>query len=251
MADYDIITVGGGIGGSALAKGMAERGHKVLVVERETKFKDRVRGEWIAPWGVAEAKNLGIYDALMQAGANLTPFLAGRAGPAVMPVRDLVQQSALGMPCLTMYHPELQETVLAEAETAGADVRRGAKVRGVMPGPEPRMEVESEAGTETLSARLVVGADGRNSVIRKHGGFETAGEEAAQTLAGVLIENTCAPADVNQAIFNPFLCQIAFVFPQGNGRARAYAGWRKTAGIRLQGDGDFRKLIEIDRKSVV
>lgn len=51
---YDIITVGGGLGGSALAKAMAEHGARVLVVERETQFKDRIRGENFAPWGVAE-----------------------------------------------------------------------------------------------------------------------------------------------------------------------------------------------------
>ena len=49
--DYDIITVGGGLGGSALAKVLAERGARVLVVERESQFKDRVSGEWMAPWG--------------------------------------------------------------------------------------------------------------------------------------------------------------------------------------------------------
>jgi flavin-dependent dehydrogenase len=58
--DYDVITVGGGLGGAALAKVLAENGVHVLVVERETTFKDRVRGEWIAPWGVAEAQKLGL-----------------------------------------------------------------------------------------------------------------------------------------------------------------------------------------------
>ena len=54
--DYDIITVGGGLGGAALAKTMAEHSAKVLVVEREKQFKDRVRGEYMSPWGVAEAQ---------------------------------------------------------------------------------------------------------------------------------------------------------------------------------------------------
>ena len=47
---YDIITVGGGLGGASLAKAMSEHGAKVLVVERETQFKDRVRGELMAPY---------------------------------------------------------------------------------------------------------------------------------------------------------------------------------------------------------
>lgn len=49
--DFDLITVGGGLGGSALAEKMAESGARVLVVERERQFSDRIRGEWMAPWG--------------------------------------------------------------------------------------------------------------------------------------------------------------------------------------------------------
>ena len=48
---YDVITVGGGVGGAAFAIVMAEHGARVLVLERERQFKDRVRGEYMAPWG--------------------------------------------------------------------------------------------------------------------------------------------------------------------------------------------------------
>lgn len=41
---YDLIIVGGGLGGSALAKCMAEHGARVLVLERDQQFQDRVRG---------------------------------------------------------------------------------------------------------------------------------------------------------------------------------------------------------------
>lgn len=67
---YDIITVGGGLGGAALAKAMAENGARVLVLESKTKFRDRVRGEAIVSWGVGEVKNLGIYDVMKAAGTR-------------------------------------------------------------------------------------------------------------------------------------------------------------------------------------
>lgn len=245
MADYDIVTVGGGVGGAAIAKAMAERGFRLFVVERETQFKDRVRGEWMAPWGVAEAKELGVYEALMAAGGHHTPKMQIRAGSAVMPVRDMLTESALQTACLTMYHPDLQEAVLAAAKKAGAEVRRGVRVRNVTPGREPTVEIETDGGTETVSARLVVGADGRNSLVRKWAGFEAVETKAKQMLAGVFMENINCEGDTSNIIFNPFLGQIAFVFPQKGKRARAYFGCRTAAGVRLQGDGDFQKLIEL------
>ena len=56
---YDLAIVGGGIGGSALATVMQRAGRSCLVLERTTEFPDRTKGEWIAPWGVAEAQRLG------------------------------------------------------------------------------------------------------------------------------------------------------------------------------------------------
>ena len=71
MADFhEIVIVGGGIGGSALAAAMAEAGRDVLLLEQTEVFEDRVRGEWIAPWGVTETKRLGLYDTLMAAGGH-------------------------------------------------------------------------------------------------------------------------------------------------------------------------------------
>jgi len=40
----------------------------VLVLERETRFGERLRGECLVPWGVAEARSLGIDRALVQRG---------------------------------------------------------------------------------------------------------------------------------------------------------------------------------------
>src|SRR5215469_2965007 len=70
MDSYDLVIVGGGIGGSALATVMAGAGKRVLVLERSEVFEDRVRGEWISPWGVAEVQRLGLYDTLRAAGGH-------------------------------------------------------------------------------------------------------------------------------------------------------------------------------------
>ncbi|MFO7167476.1 MAG: FAD-dependent monooxygenase, partial [Chloroflexota bacterium] len=67
---YDLITVGGGLAGAALATALASAGARVLVLERERAFRDRVRGEVLFPWGVAEVRALGLYGTLRAAGAH-------------------------------------------------------------------------------------------------------------------------------------------------------------------------------------
>jgi menaquinone-9 beta-reductase len=54
----DVVVVGGGIAGSALAYALASEGLGVTVLEASEQYEDRVRGEAMQPWGVQEARNL-------------------------------------------------------------------------------------------------------------------------------------------------------------------------------------------------
>jgi menaquinone-9 beta-reductase len=137
MPDYDIIAVGGGLGGSTLAKAMAEHGHRVLVLEREREFKDRVRGEWIAPWGVAEAKELGIFDLLLHECAVTVEGWDTYLGESFLGHRDFTSTTPQALPSVTFSHPEMQESLLRAASDAGAEVRRGATMRMIEPGALP------------------------------------------------------------------------------------------------------------------
>src|SRR5262245_50286833 len=108
---YDLITVGGGLGGSTLAAALAERGARVLVLEREQQFRDRVRGEWLAPWGSAEARALGIYDLLLNTCAHPLPRWDVSFGPMELPPRDFIATTPHGLPALGMLHAQMQEVL--------------------------------------------------------------------------------------------------------------------------------------------
>ena len=56
---YDLVVAGAGIAGASLAVSMARAGYGVLLVEATTEFRDRVRGEFIFPWGVVEDEGVG------------------------------------------------------------------------------------------------------------------------------------------------------------------------------------------------
>src|SRR6266849_8117723 len=154
---YDLITVGGGLGGTALARAMAEHGARVLVVERERQFRDRVRGELLVSWGVAEAEALGLGDLLRHGCGHELRWNDLYLGGMQIMRRDYVATTPQAVPLLAFYHPAMQETLLVAAARAGADVRRGATVRLVAPGASPTVVVEAEGCSEELRARLVVG----------------------------------------------------------------------------------------------
>src|SRR5579862_7913499 len=58
----DVVVVGGGIAGASIATVLARGGVQVLIVERQCRYRDRVRGEYLATWGVLEARALGLED---------------------------------------------------------------------------------------------------------------------------------------------------------------------------------------------
>jgi len=238
--DYDVITVGGGLGGAALAKVLAEKGLCVLVVERETQFKDRIRGEWIAPWGVAESQRLGLYEILLERCARESPFLATMG---MGPPRDLRVTSLQHLPALTLYHPAMQEVMLDAARGAGAEIWRGATISEVRPGAPPAVVVEREGIARELTARIVAAADGRSSAARGWGKFPISRGKTKLLGAGVLFDNMNVDADISVALFNPFVGRVAYLFPQGAGRVRAYLMW-ETGLDRLHGERDVTRFVE-------
>lgn len=241
---YDIITVGGGLGGAALAKVMAEHGARVLVLEREKHFKDRVRGEGMFPWGVAETQALGLYELLRTTCAHEAPRFGFYPGPEFGEPRDLPTTTPQQLPVFTFYHPAMQEVLLQAAAAAGAEVRRGASVRDVKPGGMPTVAVEQEGRVEDIPARLIVGADGRGSIARKWAGFPVHQDPGRLTLSGVLFEEMITPQEDTVSFFiSPTIGQGVPFVPQGNGRARAYLVQTKATSTRLQGAADIPRFI--------
>src|SRR5436305_1885335 len=95
--DYDLIIIGGGLGGAALGRALVERGARVMIIEREQQFKDRVRGELMHPWGGGEARALGIYELLRNAGALEVRWWTRRFGLTVVECRDLIATTPAGI----------------------------------------------------------------------------------------------------------------------------------------------------------
>jgi 2-polyprenyl-6-methoxyphenol hydroxylase-like FAD-dependent oxidoreductase len=224
----------------------------VLVLEKEERFRDRVRGEIIPPWGVAELKELGVSSLLRETCAREILWFDIYLGPMRVAHRDLVGSTLPHLPGFNYSHPEMQEILLQAVVGAGAEVRRGARACDVKPGRVPAVIIKEDGRVEELRARLVVCADGRGSMGPKWAGFRVDRDLNGTIIAGVLLEEMPAPdVETNYLTLNPVLGQAAIFGPQGQNRVRAYATYPKERSYRLQGERDLPRFIEESVKAQV
>ncbi len=184
--DYDLIIVGGGLAGSSLAIALAPLGARILIVEHQGEFRDRIRGEVLMPWGSLEAQRLGIYALLLQSCAIEIPYYSRFRPGAPALVRDLFATTPANTCCMTFPHPAMQETLLTKAAALGAEIRRGQAVAAVTSGSPARVHIGNDA--VGLSARLVVLADGRDSRLRSLLGLEVKRDLEQLIIAGMILE---------------------------------------------------------------
>jgi len=228
VQSFDVVIAGGGIGGSGIATVLARAGLSVCVVEPTTDYPDIVRGEWMANWGVAHAQATGLYDVLTAAGghhiAGHITFDEGIAPADAIAGRlplDLMVPGVSGP--LAIRHPIACQALADAAAEAGAVVHRGAA--DVELRPDRVLAFTVDGVPHEAVGRIVVGADGRSSPVRKAIGLELERYETDHFLAGVLVDGLEFVGDdrVQYAATEGGL--HALFFPQGGGRARLYLSY--------------------------
>jgi 2-polyprenyl-6-methoxyphenol hydroxylase-like FAD-dependent oxidoreductase len=248
---HDLIIIGGGIGGASLAAVMARAGRSVLLLEQSTVYEDRVRGEWIAPWGVTETRRLGLYDTLVGAGGHhLTSHVTydETRDPATAEASALpLGMFAEGVPGpLCIRHPVHCQTLFDAAVAAGAQALRGVTVQAIEVRAAPSVTYVHDGVEHVARAALVVGADGRQSAVRRAAGLTLHQDKPHHWFAGLLVDDVPNWDPTRQAIGTED--DFAFLaFPQGNGRVRVYGGWSLADKTRFAGDAGPGRFLDAFR----
>lgn len=242
---YDVIIIGGGIAGSTLGMSLSGQGKRVLILEREKVFHDRVRGEYVHPWGVAEVHGLGIYDLLRNTCGHEARYRINQVLNGLPTVRrDMVATTPHKTGSLHFFHPEMQEELLKAAGHAGAVIRRGTTVVDIKPGANPVISTREDGNQPVYQSKLVIGADGRSSLCRNWGSFVTQRDQGRLVIMGLLMLGINAPEDTAYYYINPLKHEYTVLIPLGNSRFRIYTGFHQLEGRRrLSGQKDIDEFI--------
>jgi flavin-dependent dehydrogenase len=164
---YDAIVVGARCAGSPTAMLLARKGYRVLLLDRATFPSDTLSTHIVQPPGASAPSRWGLLDRLVATGCPPIHTYAFDFGPATLAGAPGTSDFPLA------YCPRrtvLDKLLLDAAAEAGVDIREGFNVDEVVveDGRVVGVGGRSKDGIPAAPrARVVIGADGRNSVVAR------------------------------------------------------------------------------------
>jgi 2-polyprenyl-6-methoxyphenol hydroxylase-like FAD-dependent oxidoreductase len=163
---FDVIVVGARCAGSPLAALLARRGVRVAVVEQAIFPRDTLSTHLLHAQALRFLDRLRVMEQIHATGAPLVQRFRTRQED--MEYVTPIPQRPGDVGGFASVRRSLLDPILAQAAVeAGAEVRMASKVTGLVEdqGRVAGVRVAQNGSEAALQARLVVGADGRNSTV--------------------------------------------------------------------------------------
>ena len=247
---YDVVIVGGGLVGASLACALSPLGIKVALLEAvsiraqsQPSYDDRTLA--LSASSCRILQGLGIWPSLAE---NATAIREIQVREFERPGRVILDPTELG---LDRFGHVVEARVFGAAVMErlpgleNLDFICPATVTGVeVDERQATVEVTSEAGSQTIQAGLLVGADGANSIIRESLGIASESHDYRQT---AVICNITPEQDHAGRAFECFTRTGPFaVMPHVNGRCGLIwcVSSEEVAGMMEMPDEQFMSLAE-------
>ena len=173
----DVLIVGGGIAGAALAARLAPLGWKIILVERNAGGLDTARGDHLQPHAAELLDRWGLLERFMAAGAEKRMGTVWKGVDGEVLLDGAVDDLPISHPYyLYLNHERISDVFLAAAaENPAFRMLRPATFQGLEnDGKETEAIIKGAEGeTLRIKAGLIVGADGRGSRVRSSAGIES------------------------------------------------------------------------------
>lgn len=164
---YDVVIVGGRCAGASVAMLLAQAGHEVLIVDRATFPSDTMSTHFVQSPGMARLYEWGLIDSVFA--SDCPPIRSGffDVGGETMEMEIPLHEPLPGLASPRRFI--LDKILIDAAVAAGAHLAEGVSVDSLMRDGERVVGIRGHTseGAFEARARLVVGADGRHSVVAR------------------------------------------------------------------------------------
>ena len=197
-----------------------------MLIDRASFPRDKVCGDFVGPAALAELADLGVAQTQAFRATSKMTDLALHVDGDQLPVMGIPQVD--GLPSYGRVIPRLQldAWILDAARHAGATVLEGRKVTAVQQAPDAiTVRGHSAAGPWQLRTRLLLGADGSNSMVARtlRGGVPPRQDRIVAVRA--YFDDVDGPAGLGDVCFrSDSFPGYYWLFPAGGGSANLGVG---------------------------
>jgi menaquinone-9 beta-reductase len=214
--DFDVVIAGAGPGGAAAACALLARAPqlRVALVDKSDFPRDKCCGDGLGPGVVDVMRRLGLSDIVADENPITGCTILGPGGvelDAELPHIDGRAVTGYVVP-----RTQLDDRLYRAALDRGAIAVRGRVERTWMDGDRRAIEVASEDGATILRTKLVIGADGASSRVRKSLGQARSSDRMTGIAVRAYVEVIAAPSDARRLLFEfneRLLPAYAWYFP--------------------------------------
>lgn len=174
MSQFDVAIVGAGPAGSSTAITLAQRGYQVALLDRAVFPREKLCGDFLNPinWPVLEDLNVGS-ELLCLPHTKVDHFRISAAdGAEAISALSAQGDRPFGLG-LRRFH--LDHALVARAIRAGVAVDQGVRLQAIERERRGwRLDMDHRGDQVSVRAKLLVGADGRNSWVARRLGVDSA-----------------------------------------------------------------------------